>query len=115
MRNLGAVRTSAFFGTAPFIGAILSIILFHEWLGPLFFGVLVIMAAGVFFLLYENHSHRHIHSALEHDHSHCHDDGHHGHDHDHQEIPGDGRHSHQHIHQLTEHDHAPDIHHRHIH
>ena len=101
MRNLGAARTSAFFGTAPFIGAILSIILFHEWPGLLFVGVLLIMAVGVFLLLNENHSHRHIHSAFEHEHSHRHDDEHHHHVHENQEIPGDGQHSHRHVHQVS--------------
>jgi drug/metabolite transporter (DMT)-like permease len=52
MRNLGVARTSAFFGTAPFVGAILSLVLFQEWPGPLFTGVLLIMAAGVFLLFF---------------------------------------------------------------
>jgi drug/metabolite transporter (DMT)-like permease len=117
MRNLGAARTSALFGIAPFTGALLSFLLFHQWPGLLFMLVLPLMAAGVVLLLYENHNHRHVHYAMEHEHSHGHDDEHHSHHHDHPEQLPDGLHSHPHIHPTVEHEHEhmPDIHHRHPH
>lgn len=117
MRDLGAARTSALFGIAPFTGALLSFLLFHQWPGPLFMVVLPLMAAGVVLLLYENHNHRHIHYSMEHDHSHRHDDDHHNHRHSRPDQTVDGFHSHPHIHPAVEHEHehTPDIHHRHQH
>jgi len=52
LRSLGASRTSALFGTAPFWGALLSFIIFREiqWM---FFLSLPLMAAGTFLLLGE--------------------------------------------------------------
>ncbi|WP_242877364.1 EamA family transporter [Desulfosporosinus sp. BG] len=37
MRELGSARTSALFGTAPFVGVALSLLLFRESQGTLFF------------------------------------------------------------------------------
>ena len=36
MRSLGAARTSAFFGSAPFVGVVMSLIIFKEWPGVTF-------------------------------------------------------------------------------
>lgn len=45
-RDLGAARTSAYYAIAPFIGALLSLIVFRDMPGVLFFIALAIMAAG---------------------------------------------------------------------
>ncbi len=114
MRHLGAARTSAFFGTAPFIGSFISIILFGEIPGLQFYISLPLMIAGAVLIAGEKHAHMHIHRLTEHDHKHRHDDLHHNH------VHGDGfcgEHSHPHVHEPMEHEHAhmPDIHHRHTH
>ncbi len=117
MRSLGAARTSALYGTAPFAGALLSLAVFRETPGILFYPSLPVMIAGAVLLLGEKHTHRHIHAAIEHDHRHSHDDSHHTHHHDEGEIPSNGEHSHPHAHEAMahRHQHAPDIHHRHDH
>ena len=45
-RDLGAAKTSAYYAIAPFIGVALSLIIFREIPGPLFFAALAIMIAG---------------------------------------------------------------------
>lgn len=116
MRNLGAARTSAVFGTAPLAGVILSFVLFQETPNTLFIAALCLMALAMAMLLTEKHAHRHVHEAVVHDHRHRHDDGHHTHDH-----PGmtdrSLTHAHPHEHATMEHEHPhlPDIHHRHAH
>ena len=114
MRHLGAARTSAFFGTAPFIGSIISIILFGEIPSMQFYISLPLMIAGAAMIFGERHNHRHTHLFVEHDHRHRHDDLHHGH---HHEDGFSGAHTHLHVHAQFEHAHAhmPDIHHRHNH
>lgn len=114
MRNLGASRTSAFFGTAPFVGTLLSFILFRELPNTLFYYALPIMIAGAILILGEEHGHKHVHKGSEHEHRHRHDDEHHTHAH---EDTGDLEHSHVHIHEVIEHSHShtPDTHHRHGH
>lgn len=117
MRNLGSTRTSALFGTAPFIGAILSFILLRDIPSSMFFISLPIMIIGTVLLLKEEHHHSHIHEAIQHEHRHNHTDGHHEHEHTDEQIIINGYHSHSHTHKNIEHDHphSPDIHHRHIH
>lgn len=117
LRRLGAARTGALFGTAPFIGTVLSLALFHELPTWSFFVSLPLMAVGTALLVGEEHVHTHAHGALEHDHRHRHDDSHHDHAHVPGEIPRSGWHSHPHQHPpLThEHPHTPDLHHRHVH
>jgi drug/metabolite transporter (DMT)-like permease len=113
-RRLGAARTGSIFGVAPFVGALLALLLGARdagWLtalGGLAFG------AGVWLHAREPHAHAHVHEAVEHEHSHRHDDGHHDHRHD---PPVTGAHSHRHVHARLEHvhGHAPDLHHRHPH
>lgn len=48
-RGLGAALTSAFYAVAPFIGVILSLLIFRELPGPRFFVALAIMAVGTYF------------------------------------------------------------------
>ncbi len=45
-RDLGAAKTSAFYAVAPFIGVLMSFVIFHETPGLLFFAALGIMIAG---------------------------------------------------------------------
>lgn len=115
LRYLGTARTSAYFSTAPFVGAAVSMILFHEPLTSNLAAAAVLMAIGVWLHLTENHEHEHLHEALAHAHSHTHDD-HHQHNHNESES-ADEPHSHWHIHEQITHSHAhfPDIHHRHPH
>jgi drug/metabolite transporter (DMT)-like permease len=64
LRGLGAARTSAYFGTAPFVGSLLSFIIFREFPGFLFITSLPVMVLGVVLLLIEKHEHRHLHNEL---------------------------------------------------
>ena len=113
-RSFGAARTGSVFAFAPFIGAIVALILGdRSWsLGMAVGGIL--MLAGVALHLAESHDHEHRHDAMEHEHAHRHDDGHHDHRHD--PMPA-GSHSHWHRHEPTvhEHPHVPDAHHGHRH
>jgi drug/metabolite transporter (DMT)-like permease len=117
MRSLGAARTSTLFGTAPFVGVMLSLVLLREKPQILFWAALPIMLAGAWLMLTENHAHHHVHQPMVHDHRHFHPDGHHLHDP--QEGPPlvNGYHSHEHKHERLEHehDHSPDLHHQHDH
>ena len=114
MRNMGASRTSAFFGTAPFVGVTISFLLFREMPGILFLASLPLMIIGAILILSEEHGHEHIHEVFEHEHRHNHEDGHHIHEHEKREQK---EHSHIHIHPafIHFHSHVPDIHHRHKH
>ncbi len=117
LRGLGAARTSALFGAAPFIGALLSLVIFGETPDLFFVAAFLLMVVGAFFLLGEAHAHRHRHLRAFHEHRHRHDDAHHEHAHAPGGTPARGYHSHWHRHEPFEHahQHAPDIHHRHAH
>ncbi len=114
MRNMGASRTSAFFGTAPFIGSFISIFIFNEAPGLLFYVSASLMVAGVYLLTSESHEHSHTHDCLTHEHRHNHHDEHHIHEHSPQK---ELEHSHFHMHAKTKHSHPhmPDLHHWHTH
>ena len=45
-RYLGAARTSAYYAIAPFIGVLLSLVIFRDWPGWLFFAALAVMIAA---------------------------------------------------------------------
>lgn len=115
LRGLGTARTGAYFSTAPFVGAAISIVVFAEPTGTGFWIAVVLMAAGVWLHLTEHHAHEHTHTDMSHVHEHKHDE-HHQHNHD---FEWDGMEPHTHVHQhekLTHrHAHFPDIHHRHSH
>jgi drug/metabolite transporter (DMT)-like permease len=115
LRGLGSARTGAYFSTAPFIGAAIAIIAFHEPTSIAFWIAAVLMAGGVWLHLTEHHEHEHTHEPMEHAHRHVHDE-HHQHAHD---FSWDGQepHTHPHMHErLTHrHPHYPDVHHRHGH
>jgi drug/metabolite transporter (DMT)-like permease len=115
LRDLGAARTGALFGTAPFFGAALSFLVAPGLPGPAFLVPAALMAAGAVLLFGEAHGHEHHHHALAHDHRHAHDDGHHAHGSC--EVGPGGYHAHAHRHEATDHahPHTPDLHHRHDH
>lgn len=116
LRALGAARTGALFGTAPFIGAAASFALLGEPLTVTFVASLPLMMVGAGLILGERHVHPHAHEALAHEHRHRHDDGHHLHSHP-VEMSPSRSHTHFHLHrpQRHSHPHRPDIHHRHEH
>ena len=115
LRSLGTARTGAYFSTAPFVGAILSVLLWREPVSQLLLAAGGLMAFGVWLHLTERHLHRHTHQPLSHSHSHSHDE-HHQHKHSPDNPPG-GPHTHPHDHESLTHSHPhyPDIHHRHGH
>ncbi len=115
LRHLGTARTGAYFSTAPFVGAALSLLMFPEQPGVMFWLAGGLMALGVWLHLSENHEHEHVHLPMAHSHEHTHDEHHH-HVHGSTDPAGEP-HSHQHEHaRLTHrHPHYPDIHHRHPH
>ncbi len=112
---LGTARTGAYFGIAPFIGALISVIIFYE---PVTINLIisaVLMAIGVWIHATEKHIHTHTHEELEHNHKHSHDE-HHKHEHN---FEWDGKEPHTHPHKHNKithsHEHFPDIHHQHSH
>jgi drug/metabolite transporter (DMT)-like permease len=115
LRHLGAARTGAYYGTAPFIGAIAATILLGDPVTPTLILAGLLMAIGAWLHLAERHSHDHVHEPMEHDHRHVHDE-HHQHEHEPGDPPGEP-HAHPHRHgPLTHaHPHWPDLHHRHRH
>ena len=118
LRNLGTARTGAYFSTAPFVGALLSLAIFRERPTTLLVVAATLMALGVWLHLTERHVHEHPHENLEHDHAHVHDE-HHQHAHEPNNPPATDPtpHTHRHRHEPMVHSHAhyPDIHHRHPH
>jgi drug/metabolite transporter (DMT)-like permease len=113
LRHLGTARTGAYYGLAPFIGALLAITALGE---PVTAPLLIagaLMGVGLWLHLSERHEHEHLHEAIEHEHSHTHDE-HHQHQHD---GPATEPHSHWHRHTPMRHKHVhyPDLHHRHEH
>jgi drug/metabolite transporter (DMT)-like permease len=115
LRHLGTARTGAYFSAAPFVGAAVAVVGFHERPTGLFAVGAACMALGVWLHLTEHHEHEHAHEALEHAHAHVHDE-HHQHEHSPDDPPGEP-HSHWHRHDpmVHRHPHYPDIHHRHSH
>ena len=115
LRGLGVARASAYFATAPFLGASVSLLIFMQRPGAAFWVAGALMACGVWLHLSERHAHWHVHEELLHEHRHRHD-VHHQHTHD---FAWDGHepHTHPHTHERLEHSHAhvPDLHHRHPH
>lgn len=115
LRSLGTARTGAYFSVAPFVGAVISVLLLGDRPTASFFLAAALMGVGVWLHLTERHSHEHDHEAMSHDHRHVHDD-HHQHEHGPNDPPGEP-HSHPHDHPVMRHlhPHYPDIHHRHDH
>jgi len=117
LRHLGASRAGAYFSTAPFVGAAVSVMFFAEPMTWQLALASAMMGLGVWLHLTENHGHLHRHEVLLHTHVHTHDEHH---DHDHSDVDTaltNAAHSHSHQHEPLEHSHAhyPDAHHRHQH
>jgi drug/metabolite transporter (DMT)-like permease len=115
LRQLGAARTSAYFSTAPFIGAAAAVAAAQQ---PLTFQLLAsgaLMAIGIWLHVTERHAHAHTHARTVHAHSHSHDE-HHRHRHGPHDPPGEP-HTHVHDHEPLRHSHphVPDMHHDHRH
>lgn len=115
LRTLGTARTGAYFSVGPFFGVALSLAIWPEAPGMLFWVAAFLMALGVWLHVRERHAHEHIHEPMEHAHPHRHDE-HHQHAH---AFAWDGREPHVHPHRHEElthrHPHYPDAHHRHPH
>lgn len=116
LRGLGAARTGAYFSTAPFIGAAVSLALLGESATSSFWVASALMAIGVWLHLTEHHEHDHTHEAVTHTHRHVHNDEHHDHGHDFEQnraLPHE--HLHEHVKVMHKHPHFPDVDHRHDH
>jgi drug/metabolite transporter (DMT)-like permease len=115
MRALGTARTGAYFSLAPFVGAVVGLVIFGERVTPVLVGAGCLMALGLWLHLSERHMHEHTHQPLSHTHRHTHDE-HHRHAHGPGDPPGEPHtHAHEHGPLVHRHPHYPDIHHRHSH
>jgi len=116
LRDLGSSRASALFGTAPFLGAVVSFVAFRYVPSTQFLISVPVMLLGAFLLVRESHSHLHLHTNVAHEHPHTHDEHHdHAHDDGIEHLSEEHSHAHKHEKLQHEHEHAPDIHHRHEH
>jgi len=115
LRHLGSARAGAYFSVAPFFGAGLAVLLYHEPVSWQLASAALLMGGGVWLHVTERHAHSHGHERHEHAHMHSHD-VHHQHSHNF-EWDGSEPHAHGHVHEplVHTHDHFPDIHHRHPH
>jgi drug/metabolite transporter (DMT)-like permease len=115
LRHLGTARTGAWFSLAPFVGAVLAVLILGEPVSLQLFIAGALMGLGLWLHLAERHDHEHSHEAVEHEHRHRHDE-HHQHDHA-PDMPTGEPHTHWHRHTrlIHRHPHYPDLHHRHGH
>jgi drug/metabolite transporter (DMT)-like permease len=113
LRHLGTARTGAYFSLAPFIGALLSILILGDAFTLELIIAGVLMAIGLWLHLSERHEHEHSHEEIEHEHRHVHD-AHHQHEHD-GAVTEPHSHTHRHKPLRHKHPHYPDLHHRHGH
>ncbi len=115
LARLGAARTGALFGTAPFLAAFLSLAIFRELPPVTTWAAFPLVLLAAWLLTREGHAHAHVHEPLVHSHRHTHDEHH-----EHLHAPGDPpaeAHAHEHQHEALAHthEHRPDEHHRHAH
>ena len=115
LRSIGTARTGAYYAIAPFVGALLSVLILGEPLSPQALLAGLLMGIGVWLHLTERHGHGHQHTTFEHAHRHTHDE-HHQHAHA-LGVAVSEPHTHPHAHapDTHMHPHYPDIHHRHVH
>lgn len=111
LRHLGTARTGAWFGAAPFVGALVSIVVLDETFGWRLVVAGGLMAVGLWLHLRERHEHEHQHGELEHEHEHVHDE-HHQHAHASAFVGEPHTHVHRHPPMTHSHAHTPDLHHR---
>lgn len=115
LRHLGTARTGAYFSTAPFVGAVVSLLVFREGVSWPLVVAGSLMGLGVYLHLTEIHDHEHEHDEMSHEHAHVHDE-HHQHAHGPDDPPGEPHtHPHHHAAMRHSHPHFPDLHHRHEH
>jgi drug/metabolite transporter (DMT)-like permease len=115
LRHLGVARTGAYFSLAPFIGAVLAIVMLNEPISARLLIAGSLMGLGLWLHLSERHDHEHTHEAMVHEHRHRHDE-HHQHEHHPGISPGEPHtHWHEHAPLTHRHPHYPDLHHRHVH
>ena len=114
LRGIGAFRAGAFFSFAPFVGALVSLLVLPDPARWVLVPGAILMVLGVVLIAGERHEHPHRHEALVHAHVHEHRDGHHLHTHDGALAEP---HAHEHVHEELDHVHGhwPDTHHRHRH
>ena len=97
--TLGAAKTSAYYATAPFVGAGLSFLILCEKLTSLYFAAFVVMVLGTVLVVRDTLMRHHLH---EHEHlvTHTHDGTTHTHvvrhSHEHNHMLSDERHGHHH-------------------
>ena len=75
LRRVGAARTGALFGMAPFVGVALSLLVFRELPQWTFFLALPLMVLAALLLSKEKHEHAHAHAQTHtqtHTHTHRH-------------------------------------------
>lgn len=115
LRHLGTARTGAYFSLAPFVGAVLAVLMLGDPVSGRLLVAAALMGLGLWLHLAERHEHEHMHEPMEHEHHHVHDD-HHRHEHGPYDPPGEP-HTHHHRHEpmAHRHPHYPDLHHRHGH
>ncbi len=89
LRALGTARAGAYFSTAPFVGALLSLVLWHDAVSLSLVLGGACMAVGVWLHVSERHEHEHAHAPMEHEHQHVHDE-HHQHADATEDPPADG-------------------------
>ncbi len=115
LRHVGTARTGAYFSMAPFVGAVLGIVLLQEPITANLIVAALLMGVGLYLHLVEHHEHLHVHEEMEHEHAHSHD-SHHQHEHSPDDPPGEPHtHVHRHARLVHAHPHFPDLHHRHRH
>jgi drug/metabolite transporter (DMT)-like permease len=115
LRYLGAARTGAYFSVAPFVGVLVSVILFREEISFQFLAAACFMAWGIWLHFTEHHEHGHAHEPVQHEHTHLHGLHHH---HPHADAwTACAPHCHWHVHfpLSHRHEHFPDTNHRHRH
>ena len=115
LRTLGTAGTSAYFSSAPFVGALVGLLILGDPVTQFFIVGSLAMGIGVLFCATERHEQLHTHETLYHTHRHVHDE-HHQHEHGPDHVgPEPHSHPHSHINLVHSHPHYPDIHHRHHH
>lgn len=114
LKGLGALRTGALFGLAPFVGALAAVLVLRDRVGLSTAAAGLLMAGAAVLVAREKHIHAHHHAPTRHTHAHAHDDLHHLHRH---EADVRGTHVHEHVHPEMDHAHRhwPDGGHRHGH
>lgn len=96
---IGAAKTSAYYATAPFIGAFLSFVFLHEKLSSTYLLSLLIMVAGAIIVVVDTLIYRHAHEH-QHTYTHFHNGYRHTHtithSHPHDHYSANSKHEHHH-------------------